>query len=161
MKEQTEKDASTALVARCSLTAALAAEVIRIRARGRPSPEWGVGQVIVTFLARGRRNVVVGDDCYTLSLTVTVHDFLLQFMKDRLGEEWGLGELEKPYAERHPILQWHGDNLTSWRKLRDGIPEGTPIGTPATSRMAALYSTAYDLFTVANNKLLDEKLLHR
>jgi hypothetical protein len=65
-----------------SLTPALAAEIIRIRAIGRTSRAWGLGQVIVTFLAGGRRIVAVDEVYYTLELTVTVHDFLLHFMRN-------------------------------------------------------------------------------
>lgn len=144
-----------------SLTPALAAEIIRIRASGRTSRAWGLGQVIVTFLAGGWRIVAVDEIYYALDLTVTVHDFLLNLMRNILGAEWGIAELEKPYTDRHPILQWHDDNATFWCQRRKDIPNGIPIRVRPTGRMSALYSTAYDLFTVANNKLLDHKLLHR
>ena len=82
-------------------------------------------------------------------------------MKDKLGPAWGKTELEKPYAERHPLLQWHDHNATHWQQVRKDIPDGIPVQMHPTGPIAALYSTAYDLFTVANNRLLDEKLLGR
>jgi hypothetical protein len=143
------------------LTPGMAAEVIRIRGNNRISPEWGLGQVVVAFLAAGRRIVVVGDTIYTLDLYVNAHDFLLQFQKDALGIEWGQQELAKPYLDRHPILQWHEDNANHWKRQREGLPPDLPIGIEPTGPMKALYTCAFDLFTVANNRLLDSKLLRR
>lgn len=144
-----------------SLTPELASEVIRIRARGRTSPAWGVGQVIVSFIAGGRRIVAIDDDYYSLNLAIFAHDFMLQFMKDKLGPEWGNAELKKPYADRHPVLQWHEDNKIAWQRRRADLPDGVLVRADPTGPMAALYGLAFDLFTVANNSLLDNKLLQR
>jgi hypothetical protein len=144
-----------------SLTPAMAAEVIRIRANGRPSPGLGRRQKLVSFLVGGRRIVVVGhDQFYTLHPEITFHDFLQRFMQDVTGGSWGKKELAKPYDERHPILQWHEDNANHWQELRKTMPKGTLTVEP-TGRMAAMYTFAYDLLTVANNNLLDAKLLGR
>ena len=82
-------------------------------------------------------------------------------MREKLDIAWGTAELQKQYAERHPLLQWHEDNATRWKQVRKDIPDGIPHESSPTGPMIALYSTAYDLFTCANNWRLDKKLLAR
>lgn len=144
-----------------SLTPEIAAEIIRIKARGRVAPDWGAGKLVISFVAHRRRIIAVEAVYYSLDLSVTVHDFLIQFMKDKLDPAWGIAELEKSYGERHPVLQWHHDNATRWRQLRRDIPGGITLQSRPTGPILALYAMAYDLFTVANNRQLDEKLLGR
>lgn len=144
-----------------SLTPKIAAEIISVKARGQFAHGWGIDQRVVSVVAHSRRIVVVEDVYYTLDLSVTVHDFLLAFMKEKLGPAWGTMELAKPYPERHPVLQWHDHNSTRWQLLRRNIPSGITVQSHPGGLIAALYSMACDLFTVANNSLLDEKLLCR
>ena len=144
-----------------SLTPEITAEIISVKARDRIAPGWGINQHVVSFVAHSRRIVVVEDVYYTLDHSVTVHDFLLEFLKQKLGPVWGTAELAKPYSERHPVLQWHDHNSTRSRSLRKNIPDGITVPIHPTGPIAALYSLACDLFIVANNRLLDEKLLRR
>lgn len=144
-----------------SSTPEIAAEIIGAKARDRIAPGWGIDQRVVSVVAQSRRIVVVDEVYYTLDLSVTVHDFLLEFMKEKLGLAWGTAELAKPYPERHPVLQWHDHNSIRWQLLRKDIPAGITVKSHPSGPIAALYSMAYDLFTVANNSLLDEKLLRR
>lgn len=144
-----------------SLTPEITAEIISVKARDRIAHGWGIDQRVVSVVAHSRRIVVVEDVYYTLDLSVTVHDFLLEFLKQRLGPVWGTEELAKPYPERHPVLQWHDHNSTRSRLLRKNIPDGITVPIHPTGPIAALYSLACDLFTIANNRLLDEKLLRR
>ena len=78
-----------------SLTPEITAEIIRVKARDRIAPGWGINQHVVSFVAHSRRIVVVEDVYYTLDLSVTVHDFLLEFLKQKLGPVWGTAELAK------------------------------------------------------------------
>lgn len=143
------------------LTPAMASEVIRINSSNQFATGWGVRQKVVTFVRNGRRIVVVRDKIFTLDLSIHPHDFLAQFQKETLGTDWGQSELAKPYSDRHPLLQWHEDQANHWKRERTRLGAAGTIGIQPTGRMKALYACAYDLFTTANNNLLDTKLLER
>lgn len=89
----------------------------------------------------------------------TFHDFLLNFIKRTLGGEWGTGEIRKPFAERHPILQWYQHLCDLQRRVE--LPEDGVASAIITGPVRAYLSIAWDLFSVAQNAELQAALIKR
>ena len=51
--------------------------------------------------------VAVGNQVHYCKKWKTFHDFLFDYIKNCLGQEWGKEELKKNISEMHPILQWY------------------------------------------------------
>ena len=67
----------------------------------------GKGRPIISTQFKGYRIVAVGNRiCYSKEWQ-TFHDFLMDYIKQVLGSEWGNKELKKEFDKRHPILQWY------------------------------------------------------
>ena len=90
---------------------------------------------------------------------VTFHDFLLEYIKLTLGTDWMNAELQMPYSEPHPIMQWYEDfeqfraNITQGKK---GIFQAQPTGS-----VAGYLCLAYDLFLIEHNTVLRDAILER
>jgi len=76
-----------------------------------------------------------------------------------LGEEWVKEELKKDLSNRHPILQWHQSMVIYQRKKIQSADNVHSI--PMTGAIAALTGLAYNLYHIAHNSELQEKLINR
>ena len=84
----------------------------------------------------------------------------MYYIKIMLGEAWGTSELKKPEAERHPILLWYG---LVCRYQREHAPEmaGTIKTAPMTGAVDAYLGLAYNLYLLAHNAELQDRLIKR
>ena len=123
--------------------------------------QYGLVRPIISTVWQGRRWVAVGSRVYSSESWKTVPDFLGDYIKWTLGEEWGNGEIRKPFEERHPVLQWY-DGLCRFQAANfgtrdeDGIFSGEKDGATA-----AYYQLAYDLYVLADHQKLQETLVER
>jgi hypothetical protein len=89
----------------------------------------------------------------------TFFDFLSDYVKQTLGGDWGNAEIAKPLSERHPVMQWY-DAVCHYRKKT--IPEPGKVHTaPMTGATAAYFGLAYNLYLLAHNAGLQQKLVAR
>lgn len=122
---------------------------------------FGLGRPLVTFAdeTHGYRFVAVGSELHWSRRWKTFHDFLLFYVRHALTDEFGNAELAKPFAERHPILQWYHHVCDHQR--RTITQPGEPVWAISTGPVQSYVSLAYDLFTVAQNATLHAQLLKR
>src|SRR5260370_9983010 len=80
----------------------LAAERIR-------KMQQGLGRPIVATRLNDYQIVAVGKTIHWSNKWKTFPEFLADYMKTKLGPDWGNAELAKPFADRHPLLQWYHD----------------------------------------------------
>ncbi len=80
------------------------------------------------------------------------------YLRVLLGEEWIRRELEKELATRHPILQWH-HAMIAYQKAVIQTQEVQTV--PATGAISALLGLSYNLYLMAHNSELQEKLIKR
>jgi hypothetical protein len=86
-------------------------------------------------------------------------DVLLAYMPQLFGREWFEREIAKPPDERHPVMQWRikGMNyMNAQPRLQDGSFAALPTGP-----LFAYLTFAYDLYVVAHNARLDQRLVDR
>lgn len=89
----------------------------------------------------------------------TFHDFLLDYIKQKFGPEWGAQEMAKPVDRCHPFVRW-------LRKLAEQADKRQhPIGEVSHGAMTGAYASvinlAYDLYALEHNLELQTKLLNR
>ena|ERR1051326_2369324 len=76
----------------------------RIRER-----QQGLGRPIVASAVGDRQWVAVGRRLMNSSEWKTFADFLGDYIKSVIGSDWGNAEIQKPFAERHVLIQWYDD----------------------------------------------------
>ena len=86
-------------------------------------------------------------------------DVLLAYVPHLFGREWFEGEIAKPPAERHPVMQWRIKGM-NYMKAQPRLPDGSYSATP-TGPLLAYITFAYDLYVVAHNARLDDPLVGR
>jgi len=120
----------------------------------------GLGRPIVSALFQGYRFVAVRGRLHFSKDWKTFHDFLMYYIKILLGEAWGTSELRKAEADRHPILRWYG---LVCKYQREHAPEiaGTIRTAPMTGAVEAYLGLAYNLYLLAHNVELQDRMIKR
>jgi len=119
----------------------------------------GKGRPIVGFRDAQRQMVAVGNTVHWSTQGKTFADFLLDYMKGKLGPEWIKAEMAKPPDEQHPLLQW-GLRVFEYQKETIKIP-GQLSSAPMNGVVAAYLGTAYALYLLEHNVELQERQLKR
>lgn len=120
----------------------------------------GLGRPIVSALFQGYRFVAVRGRLHFSKDWNTFHDFLMYYIKIVLGEAWGTSELKKAETDRHPILRWYG---LVCKYQRDHAQEmvGTIRSAPMTGAVEAYLGLAYNLYLLAHNAELQDRMVTR
>lgn len=132
---------------------AQAAEVQRQRQQGLGRP------IISTHTENGYRFIAVKNKVMYSRKWKTFHDFLIAYIADVLGPQWGTTELVKSPEERHPILNWYQQVCIHQKTY---ITEPGKVSSSAmTGADAAYLFLAYDLYALDHNAELQAKLIAR
>ena len=116
----------------------------------------GFGNPIISTEFQGRRFVAIGNEVFDSGNCRSFHEVLPVYLEMLLGEEWINGELEKELATRHPILQWQHSVIADQKETKQ-----KQEATPATGAISALLGLSYNLYLMAHNSELQEKLIKR
>ena len=119
----------------------------------------GLGKPIITVELNGTRFIAVASRLYYSDKWRTFHDFLVDYIKMVLGKEWGDKELQKPLDERHPVCVWY-DHFC--RLQQQFAKDHEKIhSAPMTGAAAAWLHLGYDLYSLAHNAEVRDKLVNR
>jgi hypothetical protein len=119
----------------------------------------GLGRPIVGIKVGGQQIVAVRNKVYFSDKWKTFPDFLADYMKQKIGSTWGNAEIAKPFADRHPIIQWY-DAYCRYQQATIKIP-GEPTQANVTGIVACYLGLAYSLYLLDHNVEIQERLLHR
>lgn len=108
----------------------------------------GLGRPIVSAETQGVRFIAVGGQIYHDKWR-TFYDFLGNYIKRTMGEDWGTAELKKPFDERHPVLKWYQNVCTLQREHAGN--SGQVHWAPMNGAASAYYRLAYNLYLIAHN----------
>jgi hypothetical protein len=86
-------------------------------------------------------------------------DILLEFVPHLFGREWFEREVAKAPDERHPAMQWRIKGM-NYMNAQPRLPDGSYSAIP-TGPLLAYITFAYDLYLVAHNARLDNRLVER
>ena len=130
-----------------------AAEHQRIEQQGLGKP------IIAVKMDNGHQFVAVKNRLLYSNKWKTFHDFLGDYLKNALSNEWGNAELSKPFDKRHPILVWY-DKVCEHQRLT--VKEPGKVSTARmTGAVAAYMHLAYDIYALDHNAELQAKLIAR
>lgn len=119
----------------------------------------GLGRSIISTVFQGQRIVAVGSKVFHSPTWKTFHDFLFDYIKTLLGEDWGNAELKMPREKRHPLLNWYHDATIY---MNGHIKErGRVYEAPVTGATSAYLGLAYDLYCLEHNAKVQGILLGR
>jgi hypothetical protein len=119
----------------------------------------GYGKPIISVEFKERRFVVIGSGVFDSGNCKSFHEVLPVYLRMLLGEEWIGTELEKELSTRHPILQWHHAMIAYQKEnIKDPLETQTASSIGAIS---ALLGLSYNLYLMAHNSELQEKLIKR
>lgn len=119
----------------------------------------GLGRPIISIEHKGLRFVAVGNRLH-YGEWKSFADFLGNYIKETLGNEWGNAEIAKPLEERHPLMQWF-DKIGCLQKAYAKEP-GVMISIPVTGAVSAYNRLAYNLYLIAHNgKDIQTRLIAR
>lgn len=116
----------------------------------------GYGKPILSWQDHGYRLVAVKNKILWSRKWIVFPDFLLDFLKDTLGREWGTAELKK--GSSHPLFRW----LTKFQQQSEKIAvQGQLKSGPMTGVFACILRLAYALYLIAHHDHIPKKLLNR
>ncbi len=119
----------------------------------------GWGRPIISIEYKGYRFVAVGNRLH-YGKWKSFSDFQSDYIKVKMGSDWGNAEIAKPIEDRHPLMQWY-DKLSQLQMAHAGKP-GELFGTPMTGAVSAYIRLAYNLYLIAHNgKDIQTRLLAR
>jgi hypothetical protein len=119
----------------------------------------GLGKPIVSTSVGDQRLVAVGNGVYYSNKWQTFHDFLINFLQFKVGKEWWEGEAAKPDADRHPLMRAVAV-ATEEAKRNHRVTKGVQAA-PMTGASGAMFSLAYDLYSLEHNAEIQQKLIDR
>lgn len=67
----------------------------------------GHGRPIISTDFNDYKMVAVGNTVHFSKKWAYFPDFLMDYIKKKIGGEWGNEEIKKPFEERHPLMQWY------------------------------------------------------
>lgn len=118
----------------------------------RPRPSDGPRPIISTVVA-GLRWVSVNGQLFSGSW-LTFNEFLIHYLRARLGPTWINSEEVKAPDQRHPLIDWLRVLGEQIRDLRG--PAGQIAFMPSFGAVRAVVGLAYDLFLIEHH-ICDEK----
>lgn len=137
-------------------------KIARIDERNRAfKAAHGKGRSIITTEFKDWRFVAVGNELHYANKEKTKYfpDFLGNYLRSKLGTEWGNSELAKPFEDRHQVLKWY-DSMCHFQRKQTPIEDGTYI-VAANGAMLSWCRLAYDLYLIKHNAHLQERILYR
>jgi hypothetical protein len=133
-------------------------ELMHASERIRQSQQ-GLGRPIIALKSRDRQIVAVGNQVYFSDKWKTFPDFLADYMKRKMGGDWGNSEIAKPPAERHPLIRWY-DAYCKYQQATIKTP-GEVSHANVTGIVACYLGLAYSLYLLDHNVEIQERLLGR
>jgi hypothetical protein len=120
----------------------------------------GLGKNIISAQVGDHRFVAVGNRVHYAKNWKTFTDFLMDYLRNVLGREWGNAELAKPdEADMHPVIQWYR-HVCRLQQQHAGKP-GEIFSAPETGAVRAFNELAYNLYLLEHNVELRARLVGR
>jgi hypothetical protein len=132
----------------------------QMRASGRiRETQQGLGRPIVGFKTGDHQVVAVRNKIYFSTKWKTFPDFLADYIKQKVGSEWGNAEIAKPFAERHPLMQWY-DAYCRYQQAT--IKKAGEVSQANVTGIVACYlGLAYSLYLLDHNVEIQDRLWRR
>ncbi|MBF6031479.1 SEC-C domain-containing protein [Pseudomonas sp. P115] len=118
----------------------------------------GLGRAIISTQVNGHRIVAVGRQLHTSKNWRTFHDFLRDYPRIVLGDDWWQEEIRKPKDDQHRIVVWFL-RACEQAAVREINYEESRL--PATGALSAYIRFAYDLYALQHAVGVEPLLIDR
>ena len=118
----------------------------------------GLGKPIISTQVDEHRFVAVGNRLHAAKNWKTFHDFLCDYPKIVLGDDWWQSEIVKPIEIQHRVVAWltrARERVTAHKTLKD------KVGLPSTGALSAYMHFAYDLYALKHSAQVESLLIAR
>lgn len=122
------------------------------------------GRPIINTEFEQHRVVAVGSRIYPqLPINVTFHQFIIIFLKDILGTEWGTNENKKPIEDQHILVKWLNEMGQLFRDAPHRVEDVAKDikSVEPTGNVQSLLAFAYDIYSVYHCANLPDELMNR
>ncbi len=119
----------------------------------------GLGRPIIAAKVKDYQMVAVGKTIHWSKKWKTFPDFLADYIKRKVGPEWGNAEIAKPLAQRHPLMQWY-DAYCRYQQQMIKTPSEVH-SADITGVVACYLGIAYALYLLDHNTELQARLINR
>lgn len=128
-------------------------------ARRLREQQQGQGKPIITAKHGDTRFVATGNMLHYSKNWLTFIDFLMDYLKGKLGLEWWQAQIKKPEDERHPFFEW----LAAMQRQNKAanLEAGKVHNHILTGATASHFGLAYNLYLLEHNVELQERYLQR
>lgn len=110
-------------------------------------------------LVGDRRVMILNGGLVAFPARSTFHDFLANYVVQRIGQAWFDGEAEKPFSARHPIAQWYEKAEQFHRRHLQG--SSGPYQVEMEGVVGHYLTLAHDVFALDNSGLLQDRMVKR
>lgn len=118
----------------------------------------GLGKPIISTQVDEHRFVMVGDQLHAAKNWNTFHDFLRDYPRIVLGDDWWQSETDKPIETQHRVVAWLNTargQATENKTLQD------KVRVPSTGALSAYMHFAYDLYALKHSVQVESLLIAR
>ncbi|MCG8508115.1 MAG: SEC-C domain-containing protein [Rhodospirillales bacterium] len=119
----------------------------------------GQGRPIISTTHAEHRVVAVNNKVFFSKNWNYFTDFLSDYIKKVLDPDWGNAELQKPFEDRHPVIQWYHE-YCGFQRSTEPEPDGTYRAVP-TGVVQCFLGLAYGLYLLEHNAELQKRLIAR
>jgi len=119
----------------------------------------GLGKPIIATKVKDQQVVFVGNTLLSSPKWKTFTDFLSDYLKTTMGEEWGNSEIKKIFEDRHPILQWY-DKCCKIQQ-EHYVASDKVQSITATGVVYCYFGIAYNLYLLKHNVELQQRYIDR
>ena len=116
-------------------------------------------KIIMSTESSEKQIITIGSKTFNAGNCKSFHDLLPLYLRVLLGEEWINEELKKELVLRHPILQWQNSMNVCKEESIQGPGKTQSVSNIGT--ISALLGLSYNLYLMAHNSELQEKLITR
>jgi hypothetical protein len=131
----------------------------KIAAERRHKEQFGAVMPVIHTKAWSKSLIGVGNKIFSIDPKAPFEDFLRDYLRQILGDDWWKEELARPLLSRHRIAQWqaHAEELMRGEKPDE---HGRCL-IPRDGIMTAHMTLAYDLYVIAQNTAYQERIVDR
>lgn len=119
----------------------------------------GHGKPIIATDFNDHKMVAVGNTVHFSKKWAYFPDFLMDYVKKKLGGEWGNEEIKKQFEDRHPLMQWYHRLCLFQAQLEKD--ENGHFNSDANGLIHCYMGLAYNLYLLDHNAELQARYIER
>lgn len=118
----------------------------------------GLGKPIISAQFNDHRIIAVGGQLHAAKNWKTFHDFLRDYPRIVLGDDWWRGEVAKPLENQHPVVAWLSNAIEQAKesKFLNG-----KVAVRSTGALSSYMQFAYCLYALKHSTQVESLLIAR